>query len=191
MTIKVYPDKMAYLDQMIEELPKAKEPSEYTTNIRVALDWVEGNVGHCRLGDLDLHSDERAQSTGFGRAPSPAQYFLAGLGFSYFTQWGRASAVLGVPIDGLTQEVHGWFDRRGEYLYELGWPHMGFEEITLTVRIDSPASREQVREFIAWAERSPPHATMRRAVRLIGRFYLNGKHLTTAIYHPDRTEYRG
>jgi hypothetical protein len=84
----------------------------------------------------------------------------------------------------------GLVDRRGEYLYELGYEHKGFEEITFEVKIESKESEEKIREFIKWADRSPPHATLRRAVRLIGIFHLNGRHLTTAVYHPDRTEWR-
>ena len=86
--------------------------------------------------------------------------------------------------------MRGWFDRRGDYLYELGYEHKGFEEITIEVKIQSKESEEKIREFIKWADRSPPHATLRRAVRLIGIFHLNGRHLTTAVYHPDRTEWR-
>jgi hypothetical protein len=84
----------------------------------------------------------------------------------------------------------GWFDRRGEYLYDLGYEHKGFEEITFEVTIQSKESDEKIREFIKWADRSPPHATLRRAVRLIGIFHLNGRRLATAVYHPDRTEWR-
>jgi hypothetical protein len=69
-------------------------------------------------------------------------------------------------------------------------PRKGFEEITFKVKTENKESEEKIREFIKWAERSPPHATLRRAVRLIGIFHLNGKHLTTAVYHPDQTEWR-
>jgi len=117
--------------------------------------------------------------------------FLAGFGFSHMTQWGRAAVFAGVSIDSLREEVEGAFDRRGEYLYEEGYAHPGFTDITFKVHIDSPSPREQLREFVSWADRSPPHATLRRAVRLTGIFYVNGQHLATAIYHPDRTEWRG
>jgi uncharacterized OsmC-like protein len=137
-----------------------------------------------------LISDENDHSTGFGKGVSPAHTFLAGFGFSHFTQWGRAAGVLDLEIDSLEEQVRGWFDRRGEYLYDLGYEHKGFEEITFEIKIQSKESPEKIREFIKWADRSPPHATLRRAVRLIGIFHLNGKHLTTAVYHPDHTEWR-
>jgi len=198
MPIKVYPERMNYLQRMLEELPAVTDPSKYRTMLRIDQQWVEGNISRTVLGGpkhftkdtVELIADERAESTGSGAGPSPAHYFMTGFGASLVTQWGRASAVLNVPIDSLTQEINAWFDRRGEYLYELGWPHKGWEEITFIVRIESPASRAQVLEFAKWSDRSPPVATMRRAVRLVGRFYLNGQHLTSIIYHPDRLEFR-
>ena len=57
-----------------------------------------------------------------------------------------------MEIDSLREEVSGSFDRRGEYLYEEGYEHLGFTEITFEVHIESQASREQIREFIAWAD---------------------------------------
>ena len=96
-----------------------------------------------------------------------------------------------VAIDSLREDVEGGFDRRGEYLYEEGFAHLGFDFITFTVDIESQSPPEQIRAFVSWAERSPPHATLRRAVRLVGIFRLNGRHLATAVYHPDRTEWRG
>jgi hypothetical protein len=58
------------------------------------------------------------------------------------------------------------------------------------VKIESKESPEKIREFAKWADRSPPHATLRRAVRLVGIFHLNGHWLTTAVYYPDATEWR-
>lgn len=190
MAIRVYPERMAYLKQMLDELPNTTDSTKYRTTLRVDTEWVEGNIGRTRLGDIEFIADERKESTGSGAGPSPAHYFLAGFGFALVTQWGRASAVLSVPIDSFEQEVHAWFDRRGEYLYELGWPNNGFEEITFIVRLRSTATREDIREFVNWADRSPPLATLRRATRVVGVFYLNDQHLTTAIYYPDRTDYR-
>jgi hypothetical protein len=115
---------------------------------------------------------------------------LAGFGFSHFTQWGARGRRARSGNRFFGRAGAGWFDRRGEYLYDLGYEYKGFEEITFEVTIQSKESEEKIREFIKWADRSPPHATLRRAVRLIGIFHLNGKRLTTAVYHPDRTEWR-
>jgi hypothetical protein len=75
-------------------------------------------------------------------------------------------------------------------VYELGYEHKGFQEIAFEVSIQSKQSKEKICEFIRWADRSPPHATLRRAVRLIRIFYPNDQHIATAIYHADRTEWR-
>jgi uncharacterized OsmC-like protein len=191
MPLPVYPEKMKYLDEVKGPLREATEPKVYRSQQQLVIDWLGGSSGRTRIRDVELVCDERAESTGFGAGVSPAHTFLAGFGFSHMTQWGRAAVLCGVEIDSLREEVSGSFDRRGEYLYEEGYEHQGFTEITFEVHIESGASREQVREFIASADRSPPHATLRRAVRLVGIFHLNGRHLATAIYHPDRTEWRG
>ena len=158
MAIKIYKEKMAYLDKVLEELPKKADPKDYRSTPNVTITWLENCSGKTKIRDQELISDENDHSTGFGKGVSPAHTFLAGFGFSHFTQWGRAAGVLDLEIDSLEEQVRGWFDRRGEYLYDLGY--------------------------------EPPHATLRRAVRLIGIFHLNGKHLTTAVYHPDHTEWR-
>ena len=191
MPLPVYPEKMKYLDQAREHLLKASAPVEYQSRQQLVIDWLGGSSGKTTIRDVELVCDERAESTGFGAGVSPAHTFLAGFGFSHMTQWGRAAVFAGVSIDSLREEVEGAFDRRGEYLYEEGYAHPGFTDITFKVHIESPSPREQLREFVSWADRSPPHATLRRAVRLTGIFYVNGQHLATAIYHPDRTEWRG
>ena len=191
MALPRYPDKMKYLDDVKPKLLIASEPKDFRSQQHLEIEYLGGSSGKTKIRDVELVCDERTESTGFGQGVSPAHTFLAGFGFSHMTQWGRAAVLCDVPLESLREEVDGSFDRRGEYLYEEGFPHEGFSEITFTVHIESPASREQVREFVAWADRSPPHATLRRAVRLVGIFHLNGQHLATAIYHPDRTEWRG
>ena len=189
MAIRVYPEKMRYLEEARQRLQN--DPGAWRSHQELTIHWLEGSSGKTQIRDVELISDERAESTGFGRGVGPAHTFLAGFGFSHMTQWGRAAVAAGVEIESLREDIHGSFDRRGEYLYEEGHPHPGFVEISFDVHIESEASREQIREFVSWADRSPPHATLRRAVRLIGRFYLNGSHLVTAVYHPDHTEWRG
>jgi uncharacterized OsmC-like protein len=191
MPLPLYPEKMSYLDEVKTQLQEATDPKAYRSAQHLTIDWLGGSSGRTKIREVELISDENAHSTGFGVGVSPAHTFLAGFGFSHMTQWGRAAVKAGVEIESLREEVFGSFDRRGEYLYEEGYPHPGFTEITFEVHIESVSSREQLREFISWADRSPPHATLRRAVRLVGIFYLNGQHLATAIYHPDHTEWRG
>ena len=191
MPLPQHPDKMKYLDEVKPKLLAASEPKDYRSQQHLEIEYLGGSSGKTKIRDVELVCDERPESTGFGVGVSPAHTFLAGFGFSHMTQWGRAAVLCKVDIERLREEVDGSFDRRGEYLYEEGFEHQGFSQITFTVHIDSPSPREQVREFISWADRSPPHATLRRAVRLVGIFHLNGQHLATAVYHPDHTEWRG
>lgn len=187
----VPPEKLRYLDDVRAKLRGSVDPAVYGTRQHLVIEWLGECSGRTRIRDVELVSDEHEGSTGYGRGVSPAHTFLAGFGFSHMTQWGRAAATYGLAIDSLSEEVRGSFDRRGEYLYEEGAPHPGFTDISFEVHIASRARPEEIRAFISWAERSPPHATLRRATRLVGIFHLNERHLATAIYHPDRTEWRG
>lgn len=180
---------MRYLDEVRPSLRAAKTPEEWGSRQRLTIEWLGGNVGRTRIRDVELIADERAESTGEGRGVSPGHTFLAGFGFSHMTQWGRAAAACGVEITSLAEEIRASFDRRGEYLHDEGYAHPGFTEITFIVRIESASDRELLRRFVSWAERSPPHATLRRATRLVGEFQVNGEPLATAVYHPDRTEW--
>ncbi len=185
------PEKLRRLDEIRATLHGASDPADLRSHQHLEIEWLGECSGRTRIRDVELVSDEHAESTGYGAGVSPAHTFLAGFGFSHMTQWGRAAASLGLEIESLREEISASFDRRGEYLYDEGAPHPGFTEITFEVRIESRASAEAVRSFISWADRSPPHATLRRATRLVGIFHLNGRHLATAVYHPDRTEWRG
>jgi len=187
----VPPEKMRYLDEMRAKLRGATDPAAYRTDQRLSVEWLGECSGRTKIRDVELVSDEHAESTGYGKGVSPAHTFLAGFAFSHMTQWGRAAAAAGIEIESLREDVRASFDRRGEYLYEEGAAHPGFTDITFEVHIASRASEEQIRAFISWADRSPPHATLRKATRLVGIFNLNGRHLATAVYHPDRTEWRG
>jgi uncharacterized OsmC-like protein len=186
----VPPEKMRYLDEIKPKLLAARTPQEWSSDQRLTIEWLGGNVGRTKIRDVELIADERAESTGEGRGVSPAHTFLAGFGFSHMTQWGRAAGACGAEITSLTEEIHASFDRRGEYLYDEGYAHPGFTDIRFVVRIESASPRERLRCFIGWADRSPPHATLRRAVHLVGEFHVNGDPFATAVYHADRTEWQ-
>jgi len=185
----VPPDKMRYLDGVRPKLRAARTRDEWGSHQHLEVEWLGGNVGRTTIRGVELIADERAESTGEGRGVSPGHTFLAGFGFSHMTQWGRAAAACGVQITSLTEEIDASFDRRGEYLYDEGYAHPGFTEIRATVRITSASDPERLRCFIAWAERSPVHATLRRATRLVCEFTVNGAPFATALYHADHTEW--
>lgn len=184
------PEKLRYLAVMKEKLHGSDDPALIRSDQHLVIEWLGESFGRTTIRGIELVSDEHAEGTGYGKGLSPGHTFLAGFGFSHMTQWGRAAATLGMTIDSLTEEIRASFDRRGEYLYDEGAPHPGFTDISFEVRIATAAPPEQVRAFISWADRSPPHATLRRAVKLVGTFVLNRRPFATAVYHADRTEWR-
>ena len=180
---------MRYLEDVRAGLRAAATQDEWGSKQRLEIEWLGGNAGRTTIRGVEIVSDERAESTGEGRGVSPGHTFLAGYGFSHMTQWGRAAAACDVAITKLTEEIRASFDRRGEYLFDEGYAHPGFVEIRAIVRIESRSAPERLRCFIGWAERSPVHATLRRATRLVCEFHVNGAHFATAVYHADRTEW--
>ena len=103
MAIKIYKEKMKYLDKLIVELPQKVDPKDYRATPNVTITWLENCSGKTKIRDQELISDENDHSTGFGKGVSPAHTFLAGFGFSHFTQWGRAAGVLDLEIDSAQQ----------------------------------------------------------------------------------------
>ena len=149
MPIPVYSEKMKYLDETRDHLLQERDPHNLRSKIELSIDWVGGCSGKTNLRGVELVCDERAESTGFGAGVSSgAHLFLTGFGFSHFTQWGRAAVHCNVVIDSLREDVRGGFDRRGEYLYEEGYPHVGFDEITFEVLIESQAAGEDPRVYL-------------------------------------------
>src|ERR671935_1609375 len=92
MPIKIYKEKMQYLDKALAELPQKSDPKDYRSTPNVTITWVENCSGKTKIRDQELISDENAHSTGFGKGVSPGHTFLAGFGFSHFTQWGELRA---------------------------------------------------------------------------------------------------
>jgi hypothetical protein len=85
MAIKIYKEKMEYLNKALAELPQKSDPKDYRSTPNVTINWVENCSGKTTIRDQELISDENAHSTGFGKGVSPAHTFLAGFGFSHFT----------------------------------------------------------------------------------------------------------
>ena len=185
----VPPEKMRYLTEIAATLRATDDPEVIGSHQHLVIDWLGECSGRTRIREVVLTSDEHAASTGYGGGVSPAHTFLAGFGFSHMTQWGRAAASADLVIRSLREEVDASFDRRGEYLYEEGAAHPGFTLIRFAVDIATDESPERLRAFIGWAERSPLHATLRRATRLVGVYRVNGAPFATAVYHAGRTEW--
>lgn len=85
MPIKIFKEKMEYLNKALAELPQKSDPKDYRSTPNVTITWVENCSGKTKIRDQELISDENAHSTGFGKGVSPGHTFLAGFGFSHFT----------------------------------------------------------------------------------------------------------
>ena len=70
MAIKIYKEKMEYLNKALAELPQKSEPKDYRSTPNVTITWVENCSGKTTIRDQELISDENAHSTGFGKGVS-------------------------------------------------------------------------------------------------------------------------
>ena len=124
-------------------------------------------------GSWKFAADMPAKAGGEETAPTPGTLgrgALAGCLTMGIAIW---AARLGVPIEALEVEVQADFDARGE----LGMGHVrpGYSEVRYVVAIDSPASKQELEELLALAERHSPYLDVfGRAMALRRVLHVNG-----------------
>jgi uncharacterized OsmC-like protein len=116
---------------------------------------VDGLRCEIEEGPWKFAADLPAKVGGDDTAPTPGALgrgALAGCLTIGIAIW---AARLGVPIDAVEVEVQADFDARGE----LGMAHArpGYSEVRYVVKIDSPASREDLDHLLALSERHSPY----------------------------------
>jgi uncharacterized OsmC-like protein len=135
-------------DERREELAGSAPPLTVRAIVRV----VEDQLKEARVGQFTFQSDETAHLGGRGKAPTPLAYFVASVGFCLLTQYTRAAAIHGVPVDDLQIEVRASFPV--EWKYGLGEASSACDRLSYTLDVASPAPPESLVELLAWAERA-------------------------------------
>ena len=147
-----------------ENLRRAMERGARAVQLRpsvgqgTALTRVQVYEGvRCEIEDgawrLDCDMSEKSGGTGSG--PDPGVYGRSALGACMaicYVQWGIR---LGVPIEGVSVEVHADYDTRGEHGLD-GVP-AGYSQVRCQVRIESDAPAEEVRRLVAKADSHSPY----------------------------------
>jgi uncharacterized OsmC-like protein len=149
-----------------------RDPKPLT--IRAAVRAVENHRKTAQVGPFVVESDEGAIVGGEGTAPTPLSYFVASIGFAVLTDLVRAFALGELEVDDLRLEIEADFPLGAKY----GSEPVGVEasEVRYTVEVTSGASRDELEDAIAWAERYC-HAvhTLRRPVRVTARYRVGGE----------------
>lgn len=124
-------------------------------------------------GPWKFSADMPAKVGGDDTAPTPGALGRGALASCLTIGIAIWAARLGVPIDAVEVEVQADFDARGEL--GMGRVAPGYTEVRYLVSIDSPASRQELDELLALAERHSPYLDVfGRAMALRRVLHVNG-----------------
>lgn len=146
---------------------------------RVETALLENFHGRARGREFTFEADEPATlAGGANRGPRPLEYFLAGFAFCQQVIYAKNALATGIEFTDLSIEVNGEVDPRG--VLGVGGVEPGFadDEITYTTHLETPASREEARELVRFAEqRCPAHASLRNPLGFDREVVVNGEPL--------------
>jgi uncharacterized OsmC-like protein len=124
-------------------------------------------------GPWKFSADMPAKAGGDETAPTPGALGRGALASCLTIGIAVWAARLGVPIDAIEVEVQADFDARGEL--GVGSVRPGYTEVRYVVGIDSPASKQELDELLALAERHSPYLDVfGRAMALRRVLHVNG-----------------
>jgi uncharacterized OsmC-like protein len=99
-------------------------------------------------------SDEPAALGGSDHAPNPVEQLLGALGNCLAVGYAANATVAGIPIDALTIDLKGDLDLK--VFLGLAEGHAGFDSITATVHLKSPAPADQLEALHQKVKASSP-----------------------------------
>lgn len=146
---------------------------------RVETELLENFHGRATAREFTFEADEPAtMAGGRNRGPRPLEYFLAGFAFCQQVIYAKNALATGIEFTDLAIEVNGQVDPRG--VLGVGNVDPGFAdgEISYTTHLETPASREEARELVEFAEhRCPAHASLRNPLGFDREVVVNGEPL--------------
>lgn len=132
------------------ELRPSMARGSSTTKIRV----TDGTTCEIEHGKWKFTADVGEDAGGNDRGPGPGVLERAALGSCLAIGYSTWAAVMGVPIDSLEVEVETAFDARGQF--GVGEDPPGFDRITYTVHVESPAPEDDIRAMLDAADAHSP-----------------------------------
>lgn len=142
---------------------------------RIDAELIENQMIMGKLGSFDLVCDEPTERAGTGKGPNPLKYFLSGFAFCFLTWCARAIASYDTQVESLKMTVLGRFERVNTH---------AFTEIQYDLRLEGPLDSLSAVQLVKLAERECfVHNTLRRAVPLTGRVYLNEKLILSETFN--------
>lgn len=132
-----------------------EDPAKADTTWAAHVTWHGGFRSSARVRGFDpVPSDEPTALGGGDTAPNPVEQLLSALGNCLAVGYAANAAVAGIRLDALTIDLKGDIDLR--VFLGLADGHAGFDSITATVGITSPASRTELEALHAKVTASSP-----------------------------------
>ena len=162
------------IEQVRTDLGNAPEPPIVTFSAATSL--VDEFRTEVRIREFSLDVDEPPLIGGTDTGPTPVELVLAALGTCQEIVYATYARVLGIPIDGVAVTAEGRVDLRG--FFGVADVPAGFQDVTFTVDISSPAAPEDVARLVeAVNAHCPVLDILQQPVSVRGEPRLNGQPL--------------
>jgi uncharacterized OsmC-like protein len=135
-------------ERTVRALNARPEIGKKTASTRATVQ--DGYVCDIEDGRWRFTADLSEKAGGTAMGPDPGVLGRAALAGCLAMSYTRWAAVMEIPVHSLEVEVQADFDARGEYGFEDVPP--SYSEVRYVVRIDSPASDEDVARLLLKAE---------------------------------------
>ena len=175
MAVQLQVDRLGtVIEQVRTDLGNAPEPPIVTFSATTSLVDEFRTKAHIREFTLDV--DEPPLIGGTDTGPTPVELVLAALGTCQEIVYATYARVLGIPLDGVEVVAEGRVDLRG--FFGVADVPAGFQDVTFTVDISSPADPEDIARLVeAVNVHCPVLDILTQPVSVRGEAWLNGQPL--------------
>src|SRR5690554_2656841 len=116
---------------------------------------VQGLLSRARLRNFELTVDEPPALAGTDQGPNPVELILAALGTCQEITYRFYAEKMGIPLNGVSVVVRGSLDLRGFFAVDEN-VRPGYSKVESEVKLDSPASPEEIARLVEAVERHCP-----------------------------------
>jgi putative redox protein len=175
MVAETQVDRLAGVIQQVRtDLANAPEPPVVTFSASTSL--LHEYKTEARVRDFTFSVDEPPLIGGTDSGPTPVELVLAALGTCQEIVYATYARVLGIPLDGVEVTAEGRLDLRG--FFGVAECPAGFQDVTFTVDISSPAPASEVATLVdAVNAHCPVLDILKQPVPVNGQVKLNGEAL--------------
>jgi uncharacterized OsmC-like protein len=146
------------VDQLIGTIDAIKDnPEQAHFHFRVMNEWVSGAHSRTTIprGPFILEADEPAVLCGSNAAPNPVEAVLHALASCLAVGVAYNAAARDIQIDGLEFDLEGDIDLHG-FLGLSEQIRPGYQNIRVSYRVKSDASREKLEELFEYVQKTSP-----------------------------------